>query len=320
MRGMESAAGEGSSSVGLLGIHTSAPTSSSRNVFIGLFLSVLASFMNSTGLNLQRYAKTRERPMINIVGIILSTVCGLVDMCSFHFAPQSLLAPIGAMTLVFNLLSAPLLHGESLQMIDYLSTFFVFSGTVTCLYFGSRHKQEYTPAEIYGLASQHVFQVYMVFVVITVLSLMLYVRNSEVLGRGALRRVGVGYPACAGILGGVTVLTVRTLGELMKSSSYNLVLVVFLVILVALVATTQVAILNRGLGRHSSLLIIPVFTGTFITSNIVGGGILYNEFSNATGTEQNAYFFGLAMVIGGIGLLTLKEGKLKSLTKVVEAD
>ena len=66
----------------------------SGNLFIGLCLSVLATLMNSTGMNLQRYSKTKDRPCLNVIGIILSTACGLVDMCSFHFAPQSLLAPV----------------------------------------------------------------------------------------------------------------------------------------------------------------------------------------------------------------------------------
>lgn len=102
----------------------------SGNLFVGLCLSVLATVMNSTGMNLQRYAKTKEMPCLNVVGIILSTTCGLVDMCSFHFAPQSLLAPVGAFTLVFNLLLAPILHSEKILLLDILSTLLVFVGTI----------------------------------------------------------------------------------------------------------------------------------------------------------------------------------------------
>ena len=43
-------------------------------ILFGIFLSVMASLMNSTGLNLQRYAKTKDRPFLNYIGIFLSTV------------------------------------------------------------------------------------------------------------------------------------------------------------------------------------------------------------------------------------------------------
>ena len=292
----------------------------SGNLFIGLCLSVLATLMNSTGMNLQRYSKTKDRPCLNVIGIILSTACGLVDMCSFHFAPQSLLAPVGAFTLVFNLLLAPILHSEKILLLDLLSTLLVFVGTITCLYYGSRHKQTYELDELYSLAMQKTFHVYVVFVIATILTLILYIRNSEKLGRGTLRSVGVAYPLCAGILGGSTVLTVRTIGEICKTSDYSIYVVIALILLVACIAFSQIFVLNRGLGKHSSLLIIPVFTGTFISANIVGGGILYQEFAKATTQERYAYSFGLMLVIFGVLVLTLKERKEKKVLKQVEMD
>ena len=292
----------------------------SGKLFIGLCLSVLATLMNSLGMNLQRYSKTKDKPCLNIIGIALSTTCGLVDMCSFHFAPQSLLAPVGAFTLVFNLLLAPVIHGEKILFLDVISTLLVFAGTITCLYFGSRHKQTYQLDELYLLATQKIFHVYVVFIISTILTLSLFIRNSERLGRGALRSVGVAYPICAGILGGSTVLTVRTIGEICKTSNYSFYLVLVLIGLVVCIASSQIAVLNRGLGKHSSLLIIPVFTGTFISANIVGGGILYKEFAHATTQERYAYSFGLMLVIFGVLVLTLKERKEKKVLKQVEMD
>ena len=95
---------------------------------------------------------------------------------------------------------------------------------------------------------------------------------------------------------------------------------VALVILVGCIAFSQIFVLNRGLGKHSSLLIIPVFTGTFISANIVGGGILYKEFANASLQERYAYSFGLLLVICGVLVLTLKERKEKIVQKQVEME
>lgn len=48
----------------------------SGNLFIGLCLSVLATLMNSTGMNLQRYSKTKDRPCLNynICAVILTRI------------------------------------------------------------------------------------------------------------------------------------------------------------------------------------------------------------------------------------------------------
>ena len=81
--------------------------------------------------SLQRWATTRSNSILNLVGVIMSASCGLLDMASFSFAAQSLLAPFGALTLVINLLLAAPLHGDAVGRSDLLSTALVFSG-VAC--------------------------------------------------------------------------------------------------------------------------------------------------------------------------------------------
>ena len=113
----------------------------SGNLFIGLCLSVLATLMNSTGMNLQRYSKTKDKPCLNVIGIILSTACGLVDMCSFH-CTTIITSTCWCITLVQLIISTNITF-EKILLLDLLSTLLVFVGTITCLYYGSRHKQTY---------------------------------------------------------------------------------------------------------------------------------------------------------------------------------
>ena len=106
----------------------------SMSRLVGALLACTACAMNATGLNLQRLAKRRDgSAMLNVLGVILSTACGIVDMVSFSFAPQSFLAPFGALTLCINLVLAPFLHGDRIQPIDVLATTLVVLGVITCL-------------------------------------------------------------------------------------------------------------------------------------------------------------------------------------------
>ena len=71
--------------------------------------------------------------MITTLGLVLASATGIVDMASFAFAPQSLLAPFGACTLVLNLILAPPLHGQQIRRVDLVSTALVVAGVATCL-------------------------------------------------------------------------------------------------------------------------------------------------------------------------------------------
>ena len=102
-------------------------------VAIGIALACLAASMNATGLNLQRYAQRHGLRVLNAVGLALAVLCGVADMASFGFAPQSLLAPFGSLTLVINLLLAPVLHGDQIRTVDLSSTALVFAGVAICL-------------------------------------------------------------------------------------------------------------------------------------------------------------------------------------------
>ena len=99
----------------------------------GIALACLAASMNATGLNLQRYAQRHGLRVLNAVGLALAVLCGVADMASFGFAPQSLLAPFGSLTLVINLLLAPVLHGDQIRTVDLSSTALVFAGVAICL-------------------------------------------------------------------------------------------------------------------------------------------------------------------------------------------
>ena len=118
---------------------------------IGILLACLAATMNATGLNLQRFAMRRGSSVLNLIGMIMSSACGLLDMASFSFAPQSLLAPFGALTLVINLLVAAPLHGDVIGGSDLLSTLLVVSGVATCLANANTDATERTYEEIVSL-------------------------------------------------------------------------------------------------------------------------------------------------------------------------
>ena len=179
------------------------------NTFIGVLLAMTASTMNATGMNLQRFGQRaqlngdkKDRRMgrrINAAGVFLSTACGLVDFISFGFAPQTTLAPFGSMSLVVNLVLAPLLHGEELHRMDFLSTAFVMSGLVVCILSNRSPALELADlGELKALLTRPICFVYAALAISFIFGSLWHVYIEEKRGHGNRKSVGAFYPVVAG--------------------------------------------------------------------------------------------------------------------------
>ena len=177
---------------------------------IGIALACVAATMNASGLNLQRWASVRGSAILNVIGLILSSSCGLLDMASFAFAPQSLLAPFGALTLVINLLVAAPLHGDVIAKSDLLSTFLVVSGVATCLANANTKAADRSYKELTALLWRPQFHAWLALVVASLGA-----------ATARLRTAGTAmcYPLIAGGIGGFTTLCAKSVGELGKAGA-----------------------------------------------------------------------------------------------------
>ena len=135
----------------------------SASTAIGVGLACTAATMNTTGINLQRVAKRRGSTLLNGFGIFLTIACWPVDMISFSFAPQSFLAPFGALSLVVNLLLAPLLHGDAIKPLDVGATALVVSGVALCLANNTVDQRKWTLDELQALANGSAFFYWLLF-------------------------------------------------------------------------------------------------------------------------------------------------------------
>ena len=300
---------------------------------IGVTLSTTASFMNALGLNLQTLSANpaaRAPGMLNLLGITFSTACGLVDIASYGFAPQSTLAPLGAATLVFNLLLAPVIHGKALSCQDALYTLLIVAGVVVCIVSGgdgggdSVTPQKYTHDELWALAAAPAFQVLAACASGLFVGLLLHLRQGEASGRGAHLSTGFVYPVCAGMLGGCTVLSAKLLTLALDALEYNGLLftqtVVPLVFLVAVCAGGQIYVNNVGLGKHDPLVMVPIYSSTFVLSNAFAGLVFFKEYENLSGAQMLGYSAGCATVVTGVLLIAASAQSASARGKAKEAE
>ena len=110
-------------------------------------------------------------------------------------------------------------------------------------------------------------------------------------------------PLIAGALGGCNALSAKFIGELAGAGAPLLPDLAIAGAAIAVFATSQLAVLNVGIGRYSSLVVVPVFVACFVTFNAVGGGIFFLDFAKFTPEQMQAYAGGLALLVGGVLLL-----------------
>ena len=266
----------------------------SASTAIGIALAVLGSCVNALGMNLQRLATTRANKTLNVIGIAMATSTGIFELASFNFAPQSLLAPFGAVTLVANLLLAPILHSDSVRAVDLFATAFVCLGVAICLSNSVATSESRTYDELVGLATRRAF--------------CLWLGALGTVGLGCLavlRRLGISHPLGAvlgpvlsGANGSCTVLVAKLIGEFFGAGAPKMGAA--LGVGAGVSAICQTYTLNRSVGAHSSLVVTPVFVATMVACNALGGGIFFKEFEALDPPQLAAYVAGLGSIVCGV--------------------
>jgi len=74
----------------------------------------------------------------------LVVLAAILDVISFALAPQSLVAPTGALSPVSNVMFAVFFLGESVQMVDLAGTALVVLGGLLALSFGAHSQRCFT--------------------------------------------------------------------------------------------------------------------------------------------------------------------------------
>jgi len=123
---------------------------------IAVLLAAMASFISNLGVTLQKlhHQRVANEP-IEIqkkysegwmwrVGLFLVFFGSLADFAALSFGPQSLVAPLGSLTLVSNAIFAPLLLKETIGHWDVLSTALIIIGSSIAVVFGSHESTVYT--------------------------------------------------------------------------------------------------------------------------------------------------------------------------------
>ena len=111
-----------------------------RQVVKGVALSLTACVCSALGVNVQVIGARHRSNLISRGGVGLVMLGGLSDFLAYGYAPQSVCAPLGVSSLVFNLIFSSIMHGSDQERVTRLDIF-VTAASVNRTCCCHRHRQ-----------------------------------------------------------------------------------------------------------------------------------------------------------------------------------
>lgn len=260
-------------------------------------------------------------------GFALVILGSLLDFVALAFAAQSIVAPLGAVTLVVNLLLAPFFSGEEVTRTDVKATVLIVAGSAGSVLFGPHGGDgDYTFDEYFAFFTRWRAVVYY-GVVLTTISFLTGIfefldtlredlrtaTNPRVVSARrrlkSVMRIILG--AVAGLVGAQSVLFAKGFATLVSIGVLNMWLHYGTYVIVGgliLSVNGQIMYLNRGLARYDALGFVPVFEAFWIGGGVIAGIAVLDEASGFSRDQTLCFGAGVLVTLAGVSVLAGRKG------------
>ncbi|KAG0360693.1 hypothetical protein BG005_010159 [Podila minutissima] len=240
--------------------------------------------------------------------------CG--NFLAYGYAQASIIAPLGTVALVSNVILAPLMLREPFRSRDLGGIVIAIIGTVVVVVNSKENEIKLTPEAVIAALLQTQFTVY--FIVCCVL-LVILTSLSDTIGPDYIF-IDLSIVA---IFGGYTVLATKGVSSLLSLSFYKMFtypIAYLLVFVLVSTAVLQIKFLNKSLQRFDSTQVIPTQFVLFTTSAIIGSAILYNDFDEMDFNKGLHFLTGCCMTFLGVYFITSQRDKDVIVTQAANAE
>lgn len=258
-----------------------------------------------------------------VLGLALFTLGNFGDVVGLAFTPQSVITPIGSVSLVSNLIFAHLLLGEKLDRRTLGAVGLILIG-VLCIVSSSSASQKCSGSDVEELISRWTQPLFLVFAVILAIfqgTLFVSVRMTEKRMQGSIRnlapplrrRLRLFYPLIAACFASWTVLLTKSIGELVLTSvrAQSMLfmrweaLFIFMALLISI--PCQVVYINKGLAYFEALFVVPIFYSCWVIMSITMGALFWGEFHGFLEWQLAIFFVGVALDVAGGSMLQARK-------------
>ncbi|XP_033914748.2 NIPA-like protein 2 [Acipenser ruthenus] len=299
-----------------------------KTQLLGIVIAIAGNFLISISLNLQKYTHVRlsrqkdPEPYYKSVlwwcAIILMGIGELGNFTAYGFAPATLVAPLGCVSVIASAVISVAFLKETLRASDLLGGALAISGTYLLVTFAPNISQNITAFKVQKYLVSWQFLVYLFFEII-VFCILLYLYKKK-----DLKHIVVVLMLVA-LLASLTVISVKAVAGMITESvkgHLQLTYPIFYVMLIIMVASCafQVKFLNQAMEIFDATEVVPINFVFFTASAIIAGVIFYQEFYGVALLNIFMFLFGILLSFLGVFLITRNRERKKSEVPFIDID
>ncbi|CAG8477828.1 5032_t:CDS:2 [Acaulospora morrowiae] len=309
------------------------------NIVLGITIAVSTSFIQSLGLTIQRKSHVLNeniypvelrrsacrRPLwhLGFDTYIVSNIIGSVF--SIGYLPIIILAPLGAVTLIFNALFAKLLLGDVFSKRSLIGTIFIIIGAIMIALFGMVDEPKHSLEDLIELYKRPAFIAYFSVIELLVILFLIASKYGEYLLNKMSRNerdpifgwpwkklqtiVGITYGVIGGMISSQSLLFAKSGIELLiltiyGNNQFDRPLSWIIVIILVATALLQLYYLNKGLRMCDTVILVPLSFCTYNASTIFNGLVYYNQWDRLKWYQILLVVVGICILLCGVLVLS----------------
>ena len=254
-------------------------------------------------------------------GFFLFILGQILNAIALSFAAQSMLATLGAFSLVSNTLFAPCLLHEELSWLHVFSMFLIIAGASIVVLNSSHSEHNFTATELEKLYYRPSFIILISFIVAAVFLVLLY--------RWYLRKFKHGKPLpgplyafLAAVFGSLSVLFSKSTAQLVKQTcqgdnQFDEPLTWIVIFLTLVCGALSVRALNEGLQSNTkALFLIPLYFVLALIGQVSGGASYFGDFDHMTWKQCLIVLSGVSLTVTGVFISSLYDSRSDEVVKL----
>uniref|UniRef100_A0A3B3XJ86 NIPA like domain containing 4 n=1 Tax=Poecilia mexicana TaxID=48701 RepID=A0A3B3XJ86_9TELE len=280
---------------------TGMQTYSSYNMWLGLTLALLSSFLIGGSVILKKKALIRLASNGHTRAVGAGEVC---NFAAYMFAPATLVTPLGALSVLISAVLSSHLLGEQLNVVGKLGCLLCVLGSILLVIHAPQEQEVTSIQDMTNKLLEPGFLVYVVAVLVLCAVLVLYFCPRS--GRSNI----LIYIGICSLLGAFTVSSVKGLAIAINTVVYDisvlsqpLTWILLLTLIVSIV--TQVNYLNKSLDTFNTLLVYPIYYVLFTSVVLSTSIILFQEWSSMSAVDVVTTLGSFLIIVVGVALLHL---------------
>uniref|UniRef100_A0A8C0NP28 NIPA like domain containing 2 n=2 Tax=Canis lupus familiaris TaxID=9615 RepID=A0A8C0NP28_CANLF len=246
----------------------------------GVLLAILGNLVMSISLNIQKYSHVQlahqEHPgpyfksVLWWAGTALMAMGETGNFAAYGFAPITLIAPLGCMSVTGSAIISVMFLKENLRASDLLGMTLAFAGTYLLVNFAPNRSQSISARTVHYYFVGWQFLIYVILEIL-IFCILLYFHK-----RKGVKHMVILLTLVA-LLASLTVISVKAVSGMITFSvmdQMQLTYPIFYIMCIIMIASCvfQVKFLNQATKLYNTTMVVPVNHVFFTTSAIIAGG------------------------------------------------